>query len=308
MDAVYALGYVAQRVTSRVARMRAAGLIVISALALLTHGGRCVRAIWSPVPPVRGHVSPGLRGIAASQAIAGLESEKATALARRRVAPWLGRGRPVRGLFAFQFPMPPTPGPTRENDTCRVTIVLCTFSRAHLLGPALDAALSQIDGTPSYELLLVDNNSRDRTREIVQQREASGSRLRYVFEAQQGLSFARNAGIVHARGDIVAFTDDDVRVAPNWVSRIHAAFETHAHVDCVGGRILPEWSVPPPAWLTKDRWVGALALQDYGPERLMFDPKNPVCLAGANLAFRKRVFENIGAFSTEFGSARRTRS
>ena len=189
------------------------------------------------------------------------------------------------------------------DDFCRVSIVLCTFNRAQLLGPALDAVLSQTEGSPPYEVLVVDNNSRDHTRELVQQRQATaGPRLRYVFEAQQGLSFARNAGIAHARGDLVAFTDDDIRVAPNWVSSIQKAFDTHADVDCVGGRILPEWSAPPPRWLTRDTWVGALALQDYGPERFSVDPANPVCLAGANLLFRKQVFDGIGAFSTEFGS------
>ena len=189
------------------------------------------------------------------------------------------------------------------DDFCRVSIVLCTFNRAQLLGPALDAVLSQTEGSPPYEVLVVDNNSRDHTRELVQQRQATaGPRLRYVFEAQQGLSFARNAGIAHARGDLVAFTDDDIRVAPNWVSSIQKAFDTHADVDCVGGRILPEWSAPPPRWLTRNAWVGALALQDYGPERFFVDPANPVCLAGANLLFRKQVFDEIGAFSTEFGS------
>ena len=112
------------------------------------------------------------------------------------------------------------------DDFCRVSIVLCTFNRAQLLGPALDAVLSQTEGSPPYEVLVVDNNSRDHTRELVQQRQATaGPRLRYVFEAQQGLSFARNAGIAHARGDLVAFTDDDIRVAPNWVSSIQKAFD-----------------------------------------------------------------------------------
>jgi glucosyl-dolichyl phosphate glucuronosyltransferase len=190
-----------------------------------------------------------------------------------------------------------------RDHTCRVSVVLCTFNRAELLGPALDAVLSQTEETPAYEVLLVDNNSRDATPTVVQQRaDKAGSRLRYVFEGQQGLSFARNAGIVHARGDIVAFTDDDIRVTPNWVSSIQAAFDAHPHVDCIGGRILPEWSAPPPPWLTRNLWVGALALQDYGAEPFILDPNSPVCLAGANLAFRKQVFEDIGPFSAEFGS------
>ena len=161
----------------------------------------------------------------------------------------------------------------------------------------LEVALEQIDHRQVAGGLAVGDG-----RGVQDQPLLDPTRLRYVFEAQQGLSFARNAGIAHARAPLVAFTDDDIRVAPDWLSSIQKAFDTHADVDCVGGRILPEWSAPPPRWLTRNAWVGALALQDYGQERFIVDRANPLCLAGANLSFRKDVFDEIGGFSTEFGS------
>ena len=187
------------------------------------------------------------------------------------------------------------------NDQCAVTVVLSTFNRARLLGPAVERLLDQSVSTTSFELVVVDNNSTDETHAVVREHiAAAGGRLRYVFEGQQGLSYARNAGIRAARADIVAFTDDDVRVGDDWVEVIRAAFERHPHVDCLGGRTLPVWPSPPPEWLTRLHWVGPLALQDYGDDPFIVEAQRALCLAGANFAFRKRIFANIGMFSPDF--------
>lgn len=184
---------------------------------------------------------------------------------------------------------------------CAVSVVLSTVNRAPLLGAALDSLLDQRSGAASYEVVVVDNNSTDDTRALVTGRQPrSGGRLRYVFERQPGLSHARNAGIAAASGDVVAFTDDDVRVAANWIEAIEHAFDAHPDVDCLGGRTLPVWPSDPPAWLTPLHWVGPLALQDYGDEPLVVDARHARCLAGANVAFRRRVFSRIGLFSPEY--------
>jgi glycosyltransferase involved in cell wall biosynthesis len=186
------------------------------------------------------------------------------------------------------------------SDQCGVTVVLSTFNRARLLGPAVERLLDQCPTTP-FELVVVDNNSTDDTRAVVQQHiSTAGGRLRYVFQGRQGLSHARNAGILAARADIVAFTDDDVRVGDDWVEVIKAAFDRHPDVDCLGGRTLPVWPSPPPEWLTRLHWVGPLALQDYGDDPFIVEAQRALCLAGANFAFRKRVFGRIGMFSPDF--------
>jgi glucosyl-dolichyl phosphate glucuronosyltransferase len=184
---------------------------------------------------------------------------------------------------------------------CAVSVVLSTFNRAPLLGAALDRLLDQRSGAASYEVIVVDNNSTDGTRALVTgRRAASGGRLRYVFEGRPGLSHARNAGIAAASGDVVAFTDDDVRVAADWVEAIAHTFDAYPDVDCLGGRTLPVWPSDPPAWLTPLHWVGPLALQDYGDEPFVVDARHARCLAGANVAFRRGVFSRIGLFSPEY--------
>src|SRR5205085_9079639 len=103
--------------------------------------------------------------------------------------------------------------------TCDVSVVLCTYNRAALLQPAIDALLAQT-GDVAYEITVVDNNSTDTTASVVRAiAPRAGGRVVYAFEPQQGLSHARNRGLALARAPIVAFTDDDVRVAPDWIQQ-----------------------------------------------------------------------------------------
>jgi glycosyltransferase involved in cell wall biosynthesis len=179
-----------------------------------------------------------------------------------------------------------------------VSVVIGTYNRCDLLPRALEGVLNQTAGTVRYEVIVVDNNSIDRTREVVDTLIGSGeTRLRYVFEGKQGLAHARNAGIAAAAAPIVAFTDDDVRVAPNWIAEIKRALDEHPEVDSVAGPILPRWPSEPPVWLTRDHWVGPLALQEYGPVPFYVNAEKPLSLAGANLVFRRSVFERLGVFA-----------
>jgi glycosyltransferase involved in cell wall biosynthesis len=116
------------------------------------------------------------------------------------------------------------------------------------------------------------------------------------------VAHARNAGIAVALAPIIAFTDDDVRVAPTWIAEIRRAFKEHPEVDCVGGRILPRWPREPAGWLTREHWVGPLALQDYGPSPFHGSAERPLFLATANAAFRRSVFDRIGGFDPAFSA------
>jgi glycosyltransferase involved in cell wall biosynthesis len=183
---------------------------------------------------------------------------------------------------------------------CDVSVVVSTYNRADRLPLALDALLAQ-EGRVSYEIIVVDNNSSDGTAQIVQDIAAkSGGRLRYAFEPRQGLSHARNLGITLASGSIIAFSDDDVRVAADWVRQLKSIFDEREDVDYVGGKVLPHWLAPPPRWLTQAHW-SPLALQDYGDDALVSGRARAICLVGANLAFRRRVFETVGVFTASLG-------
>lgn len=177
-----------------------------------------------------------------------------------------------------------------------ISVVVSTYNRRRMLEATLSSVLAQEAGGLSYELLVVDNNSTDGTREAAEAFVArGGGRVRYFFEPRQGVSHARNTGIANARAPIVAFTDDDVCVAPDWLARIKRAFDEHPEVDMVGGKVLPLWPSEPPAWLRREHWP-PLALIDYGEEPFHTNAERPVCLVSANLAFRRAVFEHVGLF------------
>ena len=179
------------------------------------------------------------------------------------------------------------------------SVIVCTYNRAASLQDTL-AALAAQEAAPGleWEVLVVDNNSRDDTRRVVEAAQRTWPRLRYVFEAAQGLSHARNRGIAESTGEILLFTDDDVLPEPDWLATTLAGLARH-RADACGGYIAPIWESPPPAWLT-ERFYGFLAVRtdrtdDYpitGPEQAPF---------GANMAVRRRVFDQVGGFDTSRG-------
>jgi glucosyl-dolichyl phosphate glucuronosyltransferase len=149
-----------------------------------------------------------------------------------------------------------------------------------------------------WEVVVVDNNSRDHTHQVVEQTQRTWPRLRYVFEAAQGLSHARNRGIAESTGEVILFTDDDVLPEPDWMETTLAGLEKY-RADACGGYIAPIWETPPPAWLT-ERFYGFLAVRtdrtdDYPIESASQAP------FGANMAIRKAVFDKVGLFDTNRG-------
>lgn len=183
-----------------------------------------------------------------------------------------------------------------------ISVVIGTYNRSIMLDRALDSLLRQkMNGSQvRYQVIVVDNNSTDGTRDVVERYITEGhANLEYHFEEKQGISFARNCGISNARAPIIAFTDDDVCVTKDWIASISAEFERHPEVDFVGGRILPRWKTPPPTWLNQDHWW-ALSLLDQGDDAVYVDADNPLCLPTANASFRRELFDRFGGFSPEF--------
>lgn len=179
------------------------------------------------------------------------------------------------------------------------SLIVCTYNRADSLRDTL-AALREQQTHPEreWEVIVVDNNSKDHTRAIVEEIRRDWPRLRYEFEGAQGLSHARNHGIQYARGDVILFTDDDVLPESDWLETTLAGLKRY-DADACGGYIAPIWEKPPPPWLT-ERFHGFLAVRtersdDYPvtvPEHTPF---------GANMAFKKSVFDRVGLFDTRRG-------
>jgi len=155
-----------------------------------------------------------------------------------------------------------------------------------------------------FEIIIVDNNSNDQTRSVAESyAEKSHRRLQYVFEPRQGLNYARNKGIEKARGDIIVFTDDDVEVQPDWLENIWACFSRRG-CDAVGGRVLPVYPEGTPQWVKDCQpfMQGSVLCHDYGEGTMPYDRAAMVPFVGANMSYRRQIFEDYGAFRTDIGA------
>lgn len=181
-----------------------------------------------------------------------------------------------------------------------ITVILCTFNRSQSLRMALSSLAAQaLPDSIGWEVLVIDNNSRDKTHEVVDEFcRRCPDRFRYLFEPEPGKSHALNAGIREARGDIVAFMDDDVIVEPTWLENLTAPLRNGDWAG-VGGRILPQWNCPPPRWLPRSGpyALAPLVVFDLGLEAgPLLEPP-----FGTNMAFRKGLFDKYGGFRTDLG-------
>lgn len=177
-----------------------------------------------------------------------------------------------------------------------VSVVIPTYNRSALLRNAVSSVLRQDDPCP-FEIVIVDNNSSDDTPAVARSlMESHPGKVRYIGEPKQGNAHARNRGIESARGAIIAFIDDDVTVKNNWLATLKNVLDARGDLSFVGGKVLPDWKVSPPSWLTPKHW-SPLALVDYGPDELTIGGHRPRGLLTANIAFRRNVFAEVGTFS-----------
>lgn len=177
-----------------------------------------------------------------------------------------------------------------------VSVIVATYNRCEVLRGALESLLHQQTAGTTYEVIVADNNSTDDTRRVVEElRDQTDVKLVYCFEPEQGVSYARNTGVSHARAPILAFTDDDIRPAHDWVAAVHEGFKRFPEADCIGGKVLPDPSIEFPEWLTEKHWT-PLALLNLGDEPLVLDVENGAGLVGANLAMRAEALKEVGSF------------
>jgi len=183
----------------------------------------------------------------------------------------------------------------------RISVILCTYNRSGSLVHALESvAASRMQDAADWQVLIVDNNSKDDTRDVADsfcRREPN--HFRYVFEARQGKSFALNRGIREAFGDVLAFIDDDIIVEPNWLSELTRPLSDPQWAG-TGGRVYLPKNFSPPSWMAIDgdqSLLSILALFDQGSEPCLLS-KAPI---GNNMAFRKEVFAKYGGFRTDLG-------
>jgi glucosyl-dolichyl phosphate glucuronosyltransferase len=184
-----------------------------------------------------------------------------------------------------------------SSSNGELSVIVCTHNRPHDLERCLQA-FARLDGRP--EVIVVDSASQPSCEELVTRYGRFVPNLRYVREEVPGLSRARNIGLAHARGRIVAFIDDDAAPRPDWTVRIVAPFDDPS-VGCVGGACAAAFEDA----AARPRWLSERLLQFAGITRFGSEAREARSSAewpfGANIAFRDEVLSGNRPFPEELG-------
>lgn len=171
----------------------------------------------------------------------------------------------------------------------KVSVVVCTYS-LDLVPDTIECINSLLaQDYPDKEILLVMDQNK-KLYEIL--RNSVPDSVKIVINKTPGLSSARNTGIKHAFGDIIAFIDDDATAAPGFLINLMKNYEDPSVVG-VGGKILPKGK---PAYPEELYWIGGFTYKGYPEERCSV--RN---VLGCNMSFRKEVFDKVGLFNESFG-------
>jgi glycosyltransferase involved in cell wall biosynthesis len=186
------------------------------------------------------------------------------------------------------------------NSPIQITVLLCTYNRARSLATTLERLVSQtLPQSVGWEILVVNNNSSDQTSEVIEEfRQRYPERIRHMLELKQGISNARNAGIREARGEILAFVDDDEVPAANWLQNLTESLHSGEWVGS-GGPVIPNWKRSPPRWWSYGSPFTLGPLAAFDPQLGAGEMNTPP--VGANMAYRREMFKRYGGFRADLG-------
>lgn len=184
------------------------------------------------------------------------------------------------------------------NVSVKISAIICTYNRAEYLRKAIKSLVEQTLSKDNYEIIIVDNASEDNTKEVVKEF-SDVSNLRYIYEAKLGLAQARNTGWQAAKGEYVAYIDDDTTASPSWLKKVLEVYgSVTPQPGCVGGKIEPIWEAPRPSWLP-DSKLGDLAIVNWSDKPVILSEEQ--WLAGANMSLPKKILEEVNGFQIGLG-------
>lgn len=177
----------------------------------------------------------------------------------------------------------------------RIDTVLRTHNRSALLEAAVASFFAADHSGLSARLLVVDNASSDETAEVLRALvRRHGERLVPLYEGRPGGQHALNRGIASATAEVIAFFDDDERIAPGWLQTVAREFADPL-TDYIAGPVKPAGDPALPVWLPGG-FGGVLGIIDSGPERRRFEPGFSAMLTQGNCALRRAVFDAVGPY------------
>lgn len=199
----------------------------------------------------------------------------------------------------------------------QLSIILCTFNRSLQLEQLLDDITTQhrrlrSDDAQKIELIIIDNNSFDESKELIHKFiESTSMSIKYFSETRLGLTWCRNLAITKASGNLLAFLHDDVTLDEDWLKEAYKIASTckDQEIGVYGGRVVPLWQDSIPKWLCIEAPYNVLQevfnAHSYGDEEKTYPFQSDFGFCklplGVNMLIRKEVFENCGNFRTDLG-------
>lgn len=174
-----------------------------------------------------------------------------------------------------------------------ISVIICTHNRADLARDAILSVLEQDFPRDEYELLIVDNASTDNTRAMAQEICKAHPNVRFIFESNVGLSYARNRGWTEASGEYVGYLDDDAKASAQWLFAAYTVVN-HIHPEAFGGPYYAFYNTPKPRWF-KD---------EYGSHvqgEVARSLKSNEYLDGGNMFIRRDLLALHGGFQIDMG-------
>jgi len=187
-----------------------------------------------------------------------------------------------------------------DKKAIKISLVICTYNRDTYLPDALESVKNQSFDKNQFELIIVDNHSTDSTENISRKfiSQNNSLNIKYCFEGQKGLSFARNRGVAEANGSLITYIDDDVILSPSFLQEIALFFDSHKDAVGVGGKVIPKYeNDQEPEWMNKylNGFVGKV---DHGNHVIQYNDqmKYP---AGCNMTYQKQILLKAGGFNNQ---------
>lgn len=177
----------------------------------------------------------------------------------------------------------------------KISVVVCTYNRSKLLSQCLESLANQTFDKNLYEVIVVDNNSTDDTKEIIKIYTEKYLNFKSYIETQQGSSYARNLGAIKSSGEFIAFIDDDGKAFPDWIEKMEQFIDAHPGIRVFGGPYIGINSKKIPFWFPQN--YGSWGLGSY--EKMINFPKE--WLSGSNLIIKKNTFLEVGGFDIKKG-------
>lgn len=180
-----------------------------------------------------------------------------------------------------------------------LSVIIPTRNRSSLLEKAIESLSVQTYCRDDFEVIVIDNGSTDGTKSIVELYKKKLPNLFYAYEPSPGLHIGRHKGLELSRGDILVYADDDIEAFPTWLEGIAESFEDPS-VALVGGNNLPNYEIPPPAWIQLlwnetplGRANGMYSVLDFGNA---IQEISPYYVWGCNFSIRKDILLKVGGF------------